>query len=60
VDNVAFRQVFLRVLLLSLDGVIPPALQSHLHPHVAPTRSIKTEVWGLPKNNAVPDVGGFD
>ena len=37
VDKLALEQVFFPVLLFSPVSIIPPMLQTHLHPHVSLT-----------------------
>ena len=57
VDKVAVGRVFLRVLWSSLISIIPPVLQTYLHPHVVLTIKIGRQCLGtFKKSNALPDI----
>jgi hypothetical protein len=43
-DQMALRQVFLRVPQFSTVSIIPPMLHTHLHLHVAFTRRTKGQI----------------
>ena len=50
------RQVFLRVLLFPPLIVIPPFLRTHIHLHVALTRT-KGEAWEPSKEQCLSEIG---
>jgi hypothetical protein len=47
VENMELGQVFLRVLRFTLVTIIPPALRTHLHVHVAFTGRLNRRILGI-------------
>jgi hypothetical protein len=61
VDKVELGQRSLRVLLLSARNTTPPTLPTHIHPHVALTKTAKRRGLGTsPKKRFSVDLGELE